>query len=392
MFIDLDNFKNINDTLGHHVGDKLLIQVGQRLSSCLRATDTVARMGGDEFILLINDIEAQEVSHVAMKLLATIAEPYEAEPHSLIITTSIGIAIYPHDGEDFGTLYQHADTAMYKAKQAGRHNFCFFSQAMHQQIARTLQLDNALRQALERNELFLHYQPQLSISDGSIIGAEVLLRWKHPDLGNISPAEFIPIAETSGQIIAIGEWVLRTAAQQLKTWMNAGLPPMVIAVNLSAVQFRHPDLPGMVSKILNEIELPPEYLELELTEGVSMEDPIAAIAAMSNLHERGVRMSIDDFGTGYSSLNHLKKFKVYKLKIDQSFVRDIAIDTDDKAIVIAIIQMSRSLGFQTIAEGVETASQLAFLREHGCDEAQGYYFSKPLPADEFKNFCLRLKK
>jgi EAL domain-containing protein (putative c-di-GMP-specific phosphodiesterase class I) len=275
---------------------------------------------------------------------------------------------------------------MYRAKHDGRNNYRFFTSEMQTHSARTLQLENALRHALERDQLRLHYQPQVSLQDGRIIGAEALLRWQHPELGMVSPAEFIPIAEVSGQILQIGEWVLRSATRQLKSWMNSGLEPMIIAVNLSAVQFRHAHLPELITQILDEVKLPPQYLELELTEGVAVDDPLGAIAVMNNLHERGIRMSIDDFGTGYSSLSYLKRFKVYKLKIDQSFVRDIIEDPEDKAIVAAIISLAGSLGLQTIAEGVETEGQLAFLREKGCNEVQGYYFSKPLPAEQFETF------
>jgi EAL domain-containing protein (putative c-di-GMP-specific phosphodiesterase class I) len=294
--------------------------------------------------------------------------------------------MYPSNGSDFESLCKSADVAMYRAKHDGRNTFRFFTQEMQTHSSRTLQLENALRHALELDQLSLHYQPQISMQDGRVIGAEVLLRWQHPELGNVSPAEFIPIAEASGQILPIGEWVLRCAVQQLKNWMDSGLAPMTIAVNLSAVQFRHPHLPELVTQILQEVKLPPQYLELELTEGVAMDDPLRAIEVMDALHERGIRMSIDDFGTGYSSLSYLKKFKVYKLKIDQSFVRDITVDPEDKAIVAAIISMANSLGMHTIAEGVETADQLAFLRLQGCNEVQGYYFSKPLPVDQFETF------
>lgn len=384
LFFDLDHFKNINDTLGHHIGDDLLIAVGKRIKSVVREVDTVSRMGGDEFMLLLPGCEAHEVEDVARKLLAAIAEPYRIEQSELIITPSIGIAMYPQDGEDFDTLYRHADAAMYSAKQEGRNTCRFFTQAMQLQTERTLQLESLLRHAITRNELHLHYQPQVHIIENRIVGAEALLRWKSPELGMVSPAEFIPVAEKSGQITKIGEWVLRTAVRQVKTWQDSGHSPIVMAVNLSAVQFRHPDLPGLVAAILAEANLPPHHLELELTEGVAMDDPERAVAAMDSLHELGVRMSIDDFGTGYSSLSYLKKFNVYKLKIDQSFVRDITVDGDDKAIVSAIILMSRSLGFRTIAEGVETAEQFAFLKQCGCDEVQGYYFSKPVPAEQLE--------
>jgi EAL domain-containing protein (putative c-di-GMP-specific phosphodiesterase class I) len=290
--------------------------------------------------------------------------------------------MYPDDGADFGALYQHADTAMYQAKEDGRNGYRFYTEEMQSHTKRMLVLEGAMRQALELGQLYLNYQPQLSADGLRVVGVEALLRWSHPQLGLISPAEFIPLAESNGQIIPIGAWVLRTAVQQLRAWLDAGLPPMVMAVNLSAVQFRHPNLPALVSEILAEAQLPPEYLELELTEGVTMVNPQNAIDVMDDLHARGVRMSIDDFGTGYSSLSYLKKFKVYKLKIDQSFVRDIATDADDRAIVTAIVQMAHSVGFVAIAEGVEAPAQQAFLVQQGCDEVQGYLFSKPLPPDQ----------
>jgi len=391
MFFDLDNFKNINDTLGHNAGDQLLIALTRRFESVLREEDTLSRMGGDEFILLLPDTDAKSASVVATKLLNLVAQPYNINGNELVSTISIGIALYPYDGQDVETLSKNADTAMYRVKKSGRNNFCFFTQEMQAQSTRVLQLTNALRHALARDELQLYYQPQIAMHNGRIIGAEALLRWQHPELGMISPVEFIPIAEASGLILTIGEWVLRTAVQQLKSWLDSGLPSMMIAVNISAVQFRHPDLPKLVTQILNEAQLLPAFLELELTESVAMDDPKSAIAVMDDLHERGVRMSIDDFGTGYSSLNYLKKFKIYKLKIDQSFVRDISTNADDKAIVTTIIKMAGSLGMQTIAEGVETSSQLAILRLQGCDEVQGYYFSRPLPKDDFEAY-VRNKK
>lgn len=386
LFLDLDHFKNVNDTLGHRIGDALLIEVAKRLKSAMREGDTASRLGGDEFILVLPGTDVNGAVHVAEKLLETVAQLCRIEQHELVITPSIGIAMYPDDGEDFDTLSKCADVAMYRAKHDGRNNYRFFTPEMQTHSVRTLQLENALRYALERDEFSLHYQPQISMQDGRIIGAEALLHWQHPRLGMVSPAEFIPIAESSGQILQIGEWVLRTAAHQMKSWMDSGLEPMIIGVNLSAVQFRNPNLPELVTQILDSVKLPPQYLELELTEGVAMDDPLGAIAVMDSLHERGIRMSIDGFGTGYSSLSYLKRFRVYKLKIDQSFVRDITDDPEDKAIVSAIISLASSLGLQTIAEGVETEGQLAFLREQGCNEVQGYYFSKPLPAEKFEAF------
>lgn len=386
MFLDLDRFKEINDSLGHSIGDTLLIKSSERIASLLREEDTVARLGGDEFILLLPNTKMEGATQVAQKLLDAFKPPFLIEQHELTISISIGIALYPNDGNDFETLYKNADTAMYRAKHSGRDAFSFFTNEMQRYSIRNLELGNALRHALNRNELQLHYQPQFSSQDGSVIGAEALLRWTHPDFGAVSPAEFIPIAEENGTILSIGEWVLRKAAEQAKQWIDFGYPPIIMAVNLSAVQFRSSNLPLLVSTILEEVELPPEYLELELTESVTMHDPQRAINVMNDLYERGVRMSIDDFGTGYSSLNYLKKFNIYKLKIDQSFVRDINVDPEDKAIVGAIISMAKSLGLQTIAEGVETIGQLNYLREQGCDEIQGYYYSKPLPKEAFEAF------
>ncbi|MBD9363388.1 bifunctional diguanylate cyclase/phosphodiesterase [Methylomonas fluvii] len=386
MFLDLDHFKNINDTLGHSVGDALLVELANRLCAVLREEDTVTRLGGDEFIFLLPGTDAGGAANVAQKLLDAIAEPYRIEEFDLTMSASIGIALYPDDGEDLESLSKSADVAMYRVKTDGRHGYRFFTSEMQARAQRNLQLVNALCHALDRQQLHVYYQPQADIHSGRVIGAEALLRWRHPEFGVVSPAEFIPVAEDSGLILPIGEWVLQTAVRQAKSCLDQGLGPLIMAVNLSAAQFSHPALPEMVSRILEEEGLPPEYLELELTEGVSMQKPEAAIAVMNNLHERGVRMSIDDFGTGYSSLNYLKKFKVYKLKIDQSFVRDISTDSEDKAIVIAMISLAASLGLRTIAEGVETVEQCEFLREQGCQEIQGYLFAKPMPSDQFELF------
>jgi diguanylate cyclase (GGDEF)-like protein/PAS domain S-box-containing protein len=387
MFLDIDHFKDINDTLGHSIGDVLLVELAGRLRRVLRNSDTVSRLGGDEFVFLLHGVDARGAAEVAQMLLEVLAVPVCAEHYDLNVTASIGIAMYPGDGEDLEALSRSADSAMYRVKQEGRNGYRFFTAEMQARSTRHLRLANALRLALEKNELQVHYQPQVAMQDERLIGAEALLRWTHPELGVVSPAEFIPVAEDSGLILAIGEWVLRQAVRQTRRWLDQGMAPLVMAVNLSAVQFRHPDLPALVSRILDEEGVPPACLELELTEGVAMRDPQGAIMVMNNLHGRGVRMSIDDFGTGYSSLSHLKRFKIRKLKIDQSFVRDICDDPEDKAIVGAIIQMAKSLGLYTIAEGVETAGQLAFLREQGCDEIQGYFYSKPLTAGQFEAFA-----
>ncbi|MDO8248152.1 MAG: EAL domain-containing protein [Rhodoferax sp.] len=386
IFLDLDHFKNINDSLGHRVGDEVLVELATRLKSTVREQDTVSRLGGDEFILLLPDTDAAGAAHVAKKLLQAALLPIQIEQHELTVTPSIGIALYPKDGSDLETLSKCADAAMYRAKGDGRNSYRFFTPEIQAYSERTLLLDNALRRALERQQLELHYQPQISMETGQTVGAEALLRWTHPELGAVSPVEFIPIAESSGLILPIGEWVIRTAVRQLAQWIAHGMAPITMAVNLSSVQFRHADLPQLISRLLADAALPSELLELELTEGVAMTHPLEAIAVMDDLHQRGVRMSIDDFGTGYSSLSYLKRFQVYKLKIDQSFVRDITEDPDDKAIVGAIISMASSLGLKTIAEGVETEGQLAFLRARGCNEAQGYHFSRPLPALAFEHF------
>lgn len=386
LFLDLDHFKNINDSLGHSVGDELLIKVSKRMQSVLREEDTLSRQGGDEFIIVLPGTDADGAAHVAEKIIDTIAQSYHIQLHELSITPSIGIALFPMDGNNAEELFQAADAAMYRAKHDGRNCYRFVTPEIQARSARNLELENALRYALRRNELEVYYQPQISLENGNIIGAEALLRWNHPTMGMISPAEFISIAEESGQITAIGEWVLRRALGQLKSWISAGMEPFIMAVNLSAIQFRHPQLIAMILSVLEELELPAEYLELELTEGIAMENPHQAIEVMNELYNHGIRMSIDDFGTGYSSLNYLKKFRVYKLKIDQSFIREITENSEDKTIVNTIINMAHNLNMITIAEGVETAEQLAFLRENGCNEVQGYYFSKPLPAEEFKRF------
>lgn len=386
IFLDLDHFKHVNDSLGHRVGDALLVEIAKRLRAVVRDKDTVSRLGGDEFILLLPGANAHGAARVAGKLQEASRQHYQIDHHELTMAPSMGIALFPQDGADFDTLTQSADVAMYRAKLDGRNTFKFFTPEMQAQSARALQLENALRRALERHQLHLHYQPQISLTTGAVPSVEALLRWQHPKLGNVSPAEFIPIAEDSGQILQIGEWVLRTALAQLKVWRASGFAQLTMAVNLSAVQFRQPQLPELISRTLAEFELPPDALELELTEGVAVDDPHAAVATMEQLHARGVRLAMDDFGTGYSSLSQLKRFQILKLKIDQSFVRDLGNDANDRAIVSAIVRMAQALGMRTTAEGVETQEQLAFLRAQGCDEAQGYHFSKPGPAAQIEDF------
>ena len=390
MHLDLDHFKRVNDSLNHRVGDELLIQLAARLATLIRPEDTVSRLGADEFVLLHKDVDVADATRMVMKVMDVVRQPFLVDGQDLFVTPSLGIALYPGDGLDFSALLRSADVAMYRAKQSGRNGFCFFRPEMQEHSIRALRLENGLRRAVDLGQLVLHYQPQVSMQTGQIVGAEALVRWQHPELGLISPAEFIPISEATGQIRQIGEWVLRAAVQQMKAWVDLGLagPGWAVAVNLSPVQLSQQGLPELVTQILAEARLPAAYLELELTESVAMGHPLEAIAVMNELHQRGVRMAIDDFGTGYCSLSYLKRFQATKLKIDQSFVRDLTQDPDDKAIVTAIIGLAGSLGMKTIAEGVETEAQSEHLRQQGCDEAQGYFFSKPLPAQQFEAWAL----
>ena len=387
MFLDLDRFKTINDSLGHPVGDALLKEVVERLKSCVRESDTISRQGGDEFIILLNDVrDSESVSRVADKIHQRMGEPIMLGKHSLITSFSIGIALYPDDGDEFDSLLQKADTAMYHAKEAGRNGHRFFTEQMNRLVVEHLTLETQLRRALENGEFVLHYQPQQDLHDGSIIGVEALIRWNSPEGGLISPARFIPVAEDSGIIVPIGAWVLGEACRQARAWQDAGLPPFVVAVNLSAVQFRRPDLVNTVINALVLSDLDSQWLELELTESILIQDAEATLDAVRRLKALGVRLSVDDFGTGYSSLAYLKRFAVDKLKIDQSFIRDLVSDPDDAAIVRAIIQMAHSLKLKTIAEGVESEELANLLRIFHCDEIQGYWFARPMPADELEAF------
>mgnify|MGYP001616887546 FL=1 len=383
MFLDVDRFKTINDTLGHDSGDELLKQIAQRLTACLRAGDTVSRLAGDEFALVLPGVENIEYSrHLAQRIIGSFTESFQIRDQQIFITASIGITLYPADASTVEDLLKNADTVMYRAKDSGRNNFQFYSADMHAQAVKRLTLENQLRGAIERAELVLHYQPLVNLKNGEIDGMEALLRWNHPELGLVPPLDFIPLAEESGLIIPIGRWVLQTACAQARAWQDAGLPPLRVSMNLSARQFQK-NLVDTVETVLRETGLEPQRLELELTESVVMQNPEMAVTTLDVLDRLGVRLSIDDFGTGYSSLSYLRRFPINTLKIDRSFVSDIPGDGDDMKIITAIITLAHSLGIRVVAEGVETAEQLSLLRELRCDAMQGYIFSKPLPANEF---------
>jgi len=383
-FIDLDQFKFVNDSLGHHTGDHLLKVIASRLKSCVRDSDTVARHGGDEFVVVIDHSNDAVIASLMSKILAKVAEPVVVDGHELHVTASIGFSLYPIDGLDADTLLKHADAAMYRAKEQGRNNVQFYTEELNLKIQKRMALESILRHALERNEFFLHYQPQVSLATGAIIGAEALIRWMHKTEGVISPAEFIPLAEELGLIVPIGEWVLRTACAQMKAWQDAGFLEIGISVNLSARQFRQRNLAAVVALALQDSGLEARYLELELTESMMMDNVELAVAALSTLKAMGIKLSIDDFGTGYSSLSYLKRFPIDVLKIDQSFISDITLAPDGAPIVHSIITLAHSLKLKVIAEGVETAEQLEYLGAHQCDVMQGYYFSRPLSAADFE--------
>jgi diguanylate cyclase (GGDEF)-like protein len=383
LFLDLDRFKNINDSLGHATGDEMLKLVGALCARDLREADTVARLGGDEFIVCLGEVgSAEEAGAVARRLLAEITRGFEIGGHKLHADASIGISLYPADGADAETLIRNADTAMYHAKGDGRGTFHFFRPQMTERVKRRLALELGLRQALERGEFVLHFQPIVQLGSGKPIGAEALVRWNNPDRGLVSPAEFIPVAEDIGLIAPIGEWVLREACAQAAKWPKAGTGALFVAVNLSARQFHEGNLVSVVSDALARSGLPPAQLELEITESVLMQQTEASTRMLRELDALGVKLAIDDFGTGYSSLGYLKRFPVSTLKIDRSFLRDVSRDDDDRAIVTAIMAMARSLGLTVTAEGVERAEQVAFLRELGCDQAQGYLYARPGPGED----------
>jgi diguanylate cyclase (GGDEF)-like protein/PAS domain S-box-containing protein len=384
LFLDLDGFKHINDSLGHAVGDQLLQSIAKCLVDCVRGSDTVSRQGGDEFVVLLSEVEhSEDAAITARRMLQAVAGVHPVGQHDLHITTSIGLSVFPDDGLDAETLIKNADTAMYQAKENGRQSFQFFKPAMNVRAVERQSIEEALRTALERQELALHYQPKINLRTGAITGAEALVRWTHPTRGPVSPGQFIPVAEDCGLILPIGNWVLREACRQAHAWLEAGLPLASIAVNISAMEFRHEDFLDGIFAALEDTRLHPKFLELELTESVLMKRAESAASVLQTLRARGVQLAIDDFGTGFSSLSYLRRFPIDALKIDQSFVRQISTAPDETAIVTAIISMGRSLNLRVIAEGVETQDELAFLQAHQCDEAQGYYFGRPVHPEQF---------
>jgi diguanylate cyclase (GGDEF)-like protein len=384
LFLDLDGFKHINDSLGHPIGDKLLQSIANRLVECARDSDTVSRQGGDEFVVLLSEVEqAEDAAIAARRMLQTVAECYSIDRHDLHVTASVGVSVYPDDGLDAETLIKNADTAMYQAKESGRQSYKFFKPAMNVRAVERQSLEEGLQRALERRELTLYYQPQVNLTTGAITGAEALIRWMHPTRGLVSPADFIPVAEDCGLILSIGAWVLREACGQARAWMDAGLRATNMAVNVSAMEFRDQNFLENLFAILAETGLDPKSLELELTESVLMKHAASTAKILQALRESGMRVAVDDFGTGYSSLSYLRKFPVDTLKIDQSFIRQISTDGDDTTIVKAVIGMARDLKLRVIAEGVETPEQAVFLRACRCQEAQGYYFGRPVPPQQF---------
>jgi len=388
IFLDLDNFKVVNDSLGHNVGDEMLRVVAARLRTSVRESDTVARLGGDEFVVLFSgrgeaSAVESDITALAMKLLGHVAQPVMLGDRPVLPTCSMGISVYPQDGEDGGTLLKHADAAMYRAKELGRNRFQFFTADVHERIRRRMELETSLRLALERDEFELHYQPQVGLADGRITGVEALIRWRHPQRGLIGPSHFVGFAEETGLIVPIGEWVLRKACAQNRAWQEQGLPAVPVAVNMSARQCESPDLDAVIARTLRDTHLAPHMLELEITESISMANPDQSVPLMRRLKDTGVSLSIDDFGTGFSNLSYLKRFPVDRLKIDLSFIREITTDPGSLAISEAIITMSHRLNLQVVAEGVETVDQLELLRERHCDMVQGFHFSPPVTAEAF---------
>jgi diguanylate cyclase (GGDEF)-like protein/PAS domain S-box-containing protein len=386
LFLDLDGFKHINDSLGHPIGDKLLQSIARRLVSCVRGTDTVSRQGGDEFVVLLSEMAQQEDAAIsALRILDAVAKAHSIDQHDLHLTASIGVSVCPDDGLDAETLIKNADIAMYQAKENGRQSYQFFKPVMNVRAVERQSIEESLRRALERKEFSLRYQPKVKLATGEITGAEALVRWSHPTRGPVSPVNFIPVAEDCGLILPIGQWVLREACKQARAWLDAGLSLGSIAVNISSMEFRDDNFLESVFATLSETGLDPKSLELELTESVLMKRAESAASVLKTLRARGVQIAVDDFGTGYSSLSYLRKFPIDALKIDQSFVRQISSAPDDTTIVKAIISMGRSLNLRVVAEGVETRQELEFLGAHQCEEAQGFYFSRPVLPQQFAN-------
>jgi diguanylate cyclase (GGDEF)-like protein/PAS domain S-box-containing protein len=389
LFLDLDRFKEINDTRGHATGDILLQQVAERLAGTLRATDTIARLGGDEFTVLVENVATiQEITSIADKIKAVFANPFETESGEIFTTTSIGITIFPHDDQERDALLKNADVAMYHAKQE-RNAWQLYRADMNAHTATRLGVEGQLRRAIEREEFELYFQPQIELKTGAVVGMEALIRWNNRELGRIAPAEFIPLAEETGLIVPIGEWILRAACAHCKAWERAGMPPLAVAVNIAAPQFRRSNLLRLVESALSDNALNPRWLALEITESSIMKHAEQTVKTLQDLRQLGVQLAIDDFGTGYSSLSYLKRFPVDKIKVDQSFVRDITVDPNDAAIVSAILAMSKQLDIRTVAEGVETQEQLSFLASMACDEYQGYLFSRALPASQVPDLLLK---
>ena len=384
LFLDLDGFKHINDSLGHPIGDQLLQSIAKRLVNCVRGSDTVSRQGGDEFVVLLSEVaHSEDPAITARRMLQAVKGTHSIGQHDLHVTTSIGVSVYPDDGLDAETLIENADTAMYQAKENGRQSYQFFKPAMNVRAVERQSIEESLRRALDRQEFVVHYQPKINLGTGGITGAEALIRWIHPNRGLIPPAQFIPVAEDCGLILPIGKWVLREACKQARSWVDAGLPLATVAVNISAMEFRNENFLESVFEILKDTDLDPSSLELELTESVLMKRVESAASILQTLRARGVHLAVDDFGTGYSSLSYLRKFPIDALKIDQSFVNQIATTPDETTIVTAAISMGRSLKLRVVAEGVETREQLDFLQAQQCEEAQGYYFSPPVPPQQF---------
>ena len=393
-FVDLDRFKYINDSLGHHIGDELLKEVAARVQSCVRECDTVARLGGDEFVLLINGHSGPDsIQQIMERMLATVSQPWIIDQGEFHVSCSIGVALHPEDGTDARTLLKHADSAMYRAKDSGRDNFQFFTRELNTLMTERLEMEGQLRRALERNQFVLAYQPRVDLLDGGrIVAAEALLRWRIPNRGTIAPQRFIGLAEETGLIVPIGKWVLQTACAQNKAWQDEGLPPIVVSVNVSARQFRQESIVQTVAEVLRDTGLEARYLELELTESMVMHDAPQLVAMLDQLKDLGVQIAVDDFGTGYSSLSYLKRFPVDRLKIDRSFVEHIASDADDATIVRAIIALGHNLGLKVVAEGVESDEQLRFLRSNLCDEAQGFLMGRPVSSRHLQRIFTRLKR